>query len=183
MGATIRSEKLRAFWPILGTSLLLACADDGGTIEYKSGDYQFYTLAADDGCLDGALEALFMPEGPDSEHAFEYAIYVAGREELPATYDVDLREPFMGMTVTLTAAEDGTVRLRGSVMDEISLGAAYGDCVTTMTVDADFTPVTTSQLEGRARIDMSDARGDDGLCPVFDANPCEVTLTLVGDRE
>ena len=68
-------------------------------------------------------------------------------------------------------------------MDEISLGAAYGDCVTTMTVDADFTPVTTSQLEGRARIDMSDARGDDGLCPVFDANPCEVTLTLVGDRE
>ena len=161
-------------------AFVAGCAQVDTPVEHRAGDYQFYTLAVEDGCLDGAMEALFMPNGPEASHAFAYPVYVAGLEELPSTYPIDLREPFMGMTVTLTAGDDGTIKLRGSVMDDVSLGDIYGDCVSTMTVDADFTPLTSTELEGRAWIDISNPRGAEGLCPVFDADPCEVQLSLHG---
>lgn len=148
----------------------------------QAGDYAFQTRAVDDACLSGALELLFMPEGPATPHEFEYLIAIPAEEDLPATYDVDFREPFVGMTVTVESAEAGALAIRGSVMDAVELGRQYGDCVVTMTVDIDLAPTGAESLTGEARIDLSNPRGTEELCPVFDADPCRVTLEVAAAR-
>lgn len=165
---------------------LLACAGDANLEEVKDfqgGDFQFSTVIARDECLEGAMEALFMPEGPDEPHPFEYPIHVPSWDELPAAYDIDLREPFVGMPVTVEEGDAGTYAVRGSVMDEVLLDTAkYGDCVVTMTVDADLQPTGADTLDGEAHIAVSDPRGAEELCPVFSGDPCQVALALVAER-
>jgi hypothetical protein len=158
--------------------LLLACSHSPDPSAIVAGDYQFYTLAVDDACLDGAMEALFMPEGRDVRHPFEYLIYVPSPELTPVDYAVDFREPFVGMPVTVTATDDG-LAVRGSVMDAVRLNQGqYGDCDVTMTVDADLAPHDEGVLTGIATIAVSDPRGSEGRCPVLDADPCDVALTI-----
>lgn len=164
--------------------LLLAIAGCSGNQavpkDIEAGDYQFFTRAVEDTCLDGALEALFMPAGPDTPHAFEYPVYVPAVDETPLSYNVDFREPFVGMPVTVEATDLG-LAIRGSVMDAVLLNEGqYGDCVATMSVDADLWPA--DDLAGEATIDVSNPRGDDGRCPVFEADPCEVFLDLSAER-
>ena len=150
---------------------------------WQGGDFDFTTTATDDACLDGALEALFMPGGPESPQEFEYSIYLPAYDELPIDYDIDLRAPFVGMPVTVTGSTDGLLSANG-VMDEVALGVvSYGDCVVTMTATIDMTPTDSDTAEGYAIVAMSNPRGDDGRCPVYDADPCEVTLTLTANRQ
>lgn len=148
----------------------------------QPGDYAFKTRAVDDACLGGALELLFMPEGPETPHDFQFPIPIPAATALPATYDVDFRAPFVGMPVTVEAADAGALAVRGSVMDAVALGTAYGDCVVTMTVDIDLAPTSDTSLVGEARIDLSDPRGAEERCPVFDADPCRVTLDVAAER-
>jgi hypothetical protein len=170
--------------------LLILAIGCGGTeaekslgFSWSSGDFDFTTLAADDACHDGALEVLFMPEGPESPHDFEYPIYLPAFDELPTSYDIDLREPFVGMPVTVEAGEETGMLSASGVMEAVALGAvAYGDCVVTMNADIDMTPTSADTAEGEARIAISDARGEDGRCPVYEADPCMVRLTLTASR-
>lgn len=156
---------------------LLSCAPGADPGDIVVGDYDFYTVSVLDGCLDGALEALFMPEGREVAHAFSYPIYLPHPDECPLSYEVDFREPFVGMPVTVQATDTG-LEVRGSVMDSVLLGATYGDCAVTMSVDVDLAPVASGELSGTAYLDLSDPRGEDGLCPVFEADPCQVRLEL-----
>jgi hypothetical protein len=167
--------------------LALACggapADDAegdgeSTAVWEGGELDFVTRAVDDECLGGALEALFMPEGPNTPHPFLYPVYAPPYDALPSSYDVDFREPFIGMPVTVTEGDDGVLEIRGSVMDEVTMGFTWGDCVTTMAVDADLFPTGATTLVGEARISISDPRGEQERCPVFDQDPCTVTLDL-----
>ncbi len=151
--------------------------------ELTGGDYQFYTLAVSDGCLDGALEALFMPAGPATRHAFEYPVYLPSADELPISYSVDFREPFMGMDVTVDRLDDSTLDVDGSTMQAVALGGTSGDCVADMEADAEIWPVASDEVEGAAVIEVRDPRGDDELCPVFDADPCQVALTLAAELD
>ena len=168
--------------------LVAACgtadpAEERPDFAWQAGDFQFTTVGVDDKCLDGALEALFLPKGPGTTHDFEYLIHVPAYEDLPTSYDIDLRAPFIGMPVTVTEGDGGTLVLRGSVMDEVALGAAaYGDCVVTMTADADLLPTDPDSVQGEARITLEDPRGSDQRCPEFEASPCGVTLVLAARR-
>ncbi|MFT5686973.1 MAG: hypothetical protein ACI8RZ_007930 [Myxococcota bacterium] len=169
--------------------LLMLAIGCGKTDEEKSlgftwtgGDFDFTTTAADDDCLDGALEALFMPGGPESPQEFEYTIYLPGFDEVPVSYDIDLRAPFVGMPVTVDTGADGMLTASG-VIDAVALGVvAYGDCEVTMTAEIDMTPTSADDAEGEGRIAISDPRGEDGRCPVYDADPCLVRLTLTAAR-
>lgn len=165
-------------------ALFLGCGSDNSVSPtFAGGDFDFYTENVLDECLGVALEALFMPEGPATPHAFEYPIYVPSYEELPVSYDVDFRDPFVGMPVTVEDGGDGWFAIRGSVMEAVELDAVkYGDCVVTMTVDADLKPETDDEVAGQGRIDISDPRGSEDLCPVFDTDPCRVTLQLTAKR-
>lgn len=159
-------------------SLLTACGGSVQPSQVRPGDYQFYTVRAEDACLDGAMAALFMPGGRDARHPFEFPIPLPAWEDLPQSYEVDFRAPFLGMPVTVEGTDVG-FEIRGSVMDSVLLDeSSYGDCVTTMQVDADFEPETATLLYGVAQIDVSNPRGDEGRCPVFDEDPCRVTLEL-----
>lgn len=160
--------------------ILLACANEAN--ELKSGDYQFYTVDMEDACLDGALEALFMPQGRTTPQAFEYPVYVPSLDELPASYEISLREPFVGMPITVRKA-GRSLEFEGGVMDEVLLNEnLYGDCAATMVVDSTITPSTKTTGTGLATVEISDLRGDEGRCPAPDADPCTVTLELELER-
>ncbi len=169
--------------------LILGCGDksdpnEEASFTWSGGDFQFQTTDVGDECLGGALEALFMPDGPATPHDFEYLIYLPGYEELPMSYSVDLRAPFVEMPVTVDSEDSSTLQIRGSVMESVELGpTTYGDCVVTMTVDLDLTPVSADEAEGDATITISDPRGEDDLCPIFDETPCPVALDLVAVRD
>ena len=171
---------MRFLWISL---LTLGCSgteeEDGSSFSWTGGDFDFETVAVTDTCLSGALEILFMPEGPDVPHQFEYPIYLPTYEELPLTYAIDLREPFVGMEVTVREGEDGDLSIRDSVMDSVALGTGtYGDCVVTMAVDADITPTSTNSALADAQIEISDPRGEDERCPVLESDPCSVALSI-----
>ena len=69
------------------------------------------------------------------------------------------------------------------MIDSVLLGeVAYGDCVVTMTAEIDMVPSSEDSAEGQGRIAISDPRGDDGRCPVYDADPCMVMLDLIAER-
>jgi len=179
----------------LAASLVLAagCGRDDGVSDdddthgdpsdYVGGDFQFTTLAVEDGCLDGALEVLFMTEGPEVPKEWDYPTYLPSFDEMPTTYAIDLREPFVGIVVTVEEGGPDRMVVEDAVMDEVLLGEdRYGDCVVTMTCDVDLTVVGATRLEGSAAISISDPRGEDDRCPVFDASPCTMTLTLVAEK-
>ena len=165
--------------------LLLACASDNQVAStWEGGDFDFYTHNAMDECLGGALEALFMPEGVETPHKFEYPIYIPSYDELPTAYDIDLRDPFVGMPVEVEDGGDGWLFVRGSVMESVVLDEVkYGDCAVTMTADVDLLPRDADTVDGQARIDLSDPRGSEGLCPVFDGDPCRVALDIEALRQ
>ena len=172
--------------------LLAACSGDRAAekeaeealgFDWEGGEFDFTTWQVEDACLDGAMEALFMPDGPSVPQEFEYPVYIPSYSELPISYDIDLREPFVGMPVTIEDAGEGWMQARGSIREEVALGAAaYGDCVVTMTVDIDLLPVGPDSAECEARVAVSDARGDDGRCPVYESDPCLVTLAITAAR-
>ncbi len=166
--------------------LLLAC-DEGTTTDatLAAGDYQFWTTHADDGCLDGALEALFMPQGPSESHPFEDLIYIPATDELPLTYEVSFREPFVGMEVTAVDGGDGKVAFQDSLIEDVLLNdALYGDCAADMVVAGELTPDGTgSSGTGWATLDLQDAQGSEGRCPPLDNDPCRVELTLFAELQ
>jgi hypothetical protein len=153
----------------------------GSPADYTGGDFMITTVAVSDGCLDGALEVLFMPDGPATPNAWEYPTYLPPFADMPSTYAIDLREPFMGIVITVEDAGNYQMRVEDAVMEEVLLGEdRYGDCAVTMTCDVDLTVLGRNRVEGTTAIALSDPRGDDGRCPVFDQLPCTMTLTLTG---
>jgi hypothetical protein len=162
---------------------LVACASEepqeGGGFTWSGGEFDFQTTDADDACLGGALEVLFMPNGPETPQDFEYSIYLPSYDELPMSYAIDLREPFVGMEVTVREGPEGGLSIRDSIMESVELGVgSYGDCVVTMSVDADFIPNSATAVEGIAIIEISDPRGSEERCPVLDSDPCDVELNI-----
>ena len=157
---------------------------DTDVSDWTGGQFQFKTVGVEDNCLGGAFEVLFMPEGPAEPHDFEYLIYIPEYADLPELYTIDLRDPFVEMPVSVDAPDGTTYQIRGALMDAVELGSqAYGDCVATMTVDADIVPMSKDTAEGTASISISDPRGADGRCPVFDDEPCTVALSLEARRD
>jgi len=141
-----------------------------------------YTTEVDDGCLSGALRAMFMPEDLNEPSKFEHLIYLPDYEELPFTQTIDLRAPFLEMPITITEGTGGVLQARGSVMESVALGGNFGDCVATMAVDVDLTPIDEDTAQGTARIGMTNVRGDE-VCPVMDDEDCLVVLTLEALRD
>ena len=164
-----------------------AAGDDdvtqGSPADYVGGDFMITTVAVDDGCLDGALEVLFMPDGPATPNMWEYPTYLPPFEDMPSTYPIDLREPFMGIVITVEDVGNFQMRVQDAVMEEVLLGEdRYGDCVVTMTCDVDLTVLAPSYVTGSTAIAISDPRGEDDRCPVFDALPCTMTLELTAEK-
>ena len=158
--------------------LLYACSSDS---QPEDGDYsyglehQVTTHQVDDACFDGAMTLLFMPNGEDSPQNFQYPVYIPTLEELPLTYEISLREPFVGMTLTATSGEDGAIVIGDGRMEEVALG--FGECKATMDVQGDIIPNATG-FDVTATVTISDLRGDETGCPVPLTDPCQVVLYM-----
>ena len=123
--------------PFLFAAALVACNPSGSAEDFTSGDFQLTTQDVDDGCLDGGMEALFMPEGTPND--FANAIYLPAEDELPATYDVDIQDPFNDMEVTVTG-DDDTRTVTGAENNGVEFDAdAYPGCLIDNSIDVDLT--------------------------------------------
>ena len=162
--------------------LLLACSqtapDTLGEMETFYGkNHQITTYEVDDQCFDGAMTLLFMPDGEASPQQFQFPVYIPSMDELPKTYEISLREPFVGMVITATDAGNGTIAIGDGLMEEVALGATFGECKATMDVEALIVP-GDAVFDVAATVTMSELRGDEQGCPVPLSEICQVTLYM-----
>ena len=96
--------------------LLLSCSekeiDTASPLdEFYGTDHQITTVAVEDDCFDGAMALLFMPQGEDVPQEFQYPVYIPTIDELPKTYEISLREPFVGMQITASDGGQGQIAI------------------------------------------------------------------------
>jgi hypothetical protein len=158
----------------------LACSngvDEGAP--FDAGEYEVSTVAMVDGCLDGALEALFMPNGRDTPQVFEFPIYLPGQDELPMTYDISLRAPFVGVEVTVSDGGEGVLDGVTGSIDEVLLNEPlYGDCGADMQGTVVLSPDSSASGTGLVELTLANFEGSEERCPTLDADPCPVQLDL-----
>jgi hypothetical protein len=183
---------------IFGASLaLLACdassdssdtgstASTGGT-SFAAGNFQLTTTEANDACLGGGLEILFMPNGANSPYDLANVTEFPAASDLPKTYNITLQAPFSEMEVTVSkGASDNMMQIRNSKQTGVKVDEAnYGDCTVDMDIDADITIVDSDNLNVAATISVTNWQGgNDMKCPMAQSDPCEVKLTMTGKRQ
>ncbi len=158
--------------------LVAACEPSTPASDFTSGDFQFRTLAVSDGCLDGAMNVLFMPEGEPAD--FPDPIYLPGVDDLPATYEIDLPDPFSEMTVTVTG--DGeSLHVEGAENTGVEFDAdTYPGCLVDTIIDVALVIDSADTAHGTAVLTTSNFDGES--CPEPDDDPCDVVATLEADR-
>jgi len=165
---------------IAAVSLLAGCPPATTATPFASGDFSFQTTGVVDGCFDGGFDLLFMPEGPTVPNDFGSTIYVPAVDELPSTYNISLSDPFKSTDVTVTGADD-TRTIAGALNIDVELDpTAYPGCLVDMSIDVDLTIVDADNVQGTAVLNTSSF--DEGSCPVVTADPCNITLDIVGVR-
>lgn len=161
-------------------ALMFACDPSESTDEFTTGDFEFETVAVDDACFDGGFAVLFMPDGPDTPSEFGAEITVPAEADLPASYTVNLADPFNDMDVEVTGSGN-TRTIRGAQNIGVELDAdAYPGCLVDMSIDVDLTISNADEVAGTAVLNTSSF--DEANCPVVDSDPCAITLDIVGTR-
>jgi hypothetical protein len=165
--------------PALLAVLLVACNPSGGGADFASGNFQLTTQDVNDGCLDGGMEVLFMPEGTPND--FASTIYIPALDELPATYNVDIQDPFNDMEVTVTGDAD-TRTVTGAENNGVEFDAdTYPGCLIDNSIDVDLTIDSADDMHGTATLHANSF--DEGSCPVVTDDPCDIVLTLTATRQ
>lgn len=159
----------------------LACTPTGGTGEdFVGGDFDVETTGVDDDCYDGSFEVIFLPDGGTSTNPWGQPVYLPGFAELPATYQVELPDPFEPTEVTVTGDADHRV-VTGAPNDQIALDAEqWPGCLVDMSIDVDLLIVSADEVQGTATLHT--ASFDEASCPAVQADPCDITLDLRGTR-
>lgn len=170
--------------------LSLACVP-ADTTDFEGGEFQLTTLAVDEplgadpddgtqrSCYDGAMTTVFMPEGTPND--FAAATYIPSWDELPATYSVELQDPFAEMAVTVDAGDDeGQMVITGAQQTGVLINEdLWADCEGDLSVDVDVTVVDGDTIDATATMRTVNVTGD--TCPAL-TDPCDIVLTLSGTR-
>jgi hypothetical protein len=177
--------------PMTRTSVLLLalCACDpkngdtaAGADDFTAGSFVFTSTAVQDGCLDGAFETLFLPEGTGTTSDWQYPVELPAWADLPATYTVQLQEPFGDVEVTVTEGGAGAMRVDGASLVGVEFDADnYPGCLVDMGVGVDIVIDSADAVHGTATMNTSNVTGDS--CPVFAADPCDLVLDFTGARQ
>lgn len=158
---------------------LLGCNPSGGLANFEGGNFNFQTIDVADGCIDGAFDTLFMPEGTAND--FGAPIYVPGLDELPLTYDVDLAAPFSTMSVEVTGDTE-TRTIAGAQSTDIEYDADNNPgCLIDALIDVDLIIDDGDSVHGTATLELGSF--DEAACPIVtNTAGCDVVLTLTGTR-
>lgn len=158
----------------------LACTTDDAE-DFTGGDFQITTTAVDDGCYDGAINTVFLPDGDDSTNDWANPTYLPGWDELPATYTIALQDPFSDMEVTMVDGGAQNLVVDGASQTAVELDAdQYPGCTADMSIYVDITVVSAGEISATATLTTSNTQGD--TCPTITSDPCDITLDLVGAR-
>jgi len=177
-------------WTLITLSLLLPFAllgcpagddADDTAAAFEGGDFEFSTHAVDDGCLSGAAEAIYMPQGPSVPELWEDPIELPAFEDLPATYTIQLPDPLDSLQITVTAGGAGEFVVEGAHLEDTLFDEdTYPDCTVDSDVDSVLTVQTNDHLTGTITLQNTDYQGDS--CPVVEGDPCSVVLDVQADR-
>jgi hypothetical protein len=146
------------------------------------GDFQLTVHSVDDGCIDGGMDLLFMPEGGGQPYDLKNVTYIPGFGELPLTYQVKLQAPFEAMDVTMTDAGGNLMTIRDAAQPGVLLRVSgTEDCSVDLSLDADMTITGQDSLDGLVTVTVSNATSPTMSCSVFPEG-CRVVLDLKGAR-
>lgn len=156
--------------------------DDDAADEFEAGQFTFSTHAVDDGCLGGAAEAIYMPEGPGVPRVWEDPIELPSFDSLPTTYTIQLPDPLDSMEITVEAGatEGQFVMNSGELNDTLFDEDNYPNCTVDSAVSSVLNVQTNDHLSGTVTLENTDYQGD--TCPVPDGDPCTVVLDIQADR-
>lgn len=165
---------------LLLPALIVACDPSDDLNDFTTGDFAFQTVGVDDGCFDGGFDVLFQPDGPRIPNDFGSEITVPAEDELPASYTIDLADPFNDMAVTVVG-EGNRRTITGAPNTDVELDEdAYPGCLVDMAIDVDLTISSVDQVSGTATLRTSGF--DEPNCPVVTSDPCTIILDILGER-
>ena len=175
-------------YTLLFVAPLFACtADKSDTAdtplsdtEFQGGNFQFTNSSVDDQCLDGAFSVLFLPDGTD--HNWEYPVELPSDSATPATYDIQLQDPFSVMEVTVeSGSSSGSFIIANAVQQGVLFNEdSYPDCTVDLSIDATITATDSNNITGQGTLSVIEYTGD--TCPPFASSPCSILLDFYGSR-
>ncbi len=182
---TVKQSWLLSLIALLCGAVLVGCPaaddDDDASGEFEAGMFEFSTVGVTDGCIGGAAEALYMPDGPSVPVVWEDAIELPAFSELPKTYTIPLPDPFHDMEITIDSPGEDQFVMEGAENNDVYLDEdQYGDCLTDNDISAVLTLQDNDTITGTSTLSVTNVRGDN--CPQFDADPCEVVLDIEAAR-
>ncbi|MFT5432410.1 MAG: hypothetical protein ACI9OJ_003109 [Myxococcota bacterium] len=190
MSVTPSSVPALAPW-VVSIAFLVGCsastettaAPDAGSSHFAGGEFQLQVERVDDGCLDGSLAVVFMPNGTQSAYPLANPTWIPGAEDVPTTYVMKLNAPFQDMSMTMEAGQGDQFVVKDAPQNAVPLNlAAASDCVVDMVFDATVDLVSSDSIAMSVRVTMTDFRSESEACPAPSAPACAVTLDLTGTR-
>jgi len=171
----------------LGAILFTACSKDTGVdtanfsiSDFSGGTFQVTTIAVADGCMDGAFDLIFMPEGSETPSDWSTTTEFPAFENLPSTYEIALQEPFSSMEVTVSESATG-LRVGDAAQSGVELDEeTWPGCMVDMSIEADLMVQSDTQMMGSATLTTSSF--DEDNCPAISSEPCEIVLDLTISR-
>ena len=184
-----------AHWLMFAAALMFGACDDGDSDDggdngggeggsaaasgFEGGTFKVTTQSVDDGCFDGAMNTIVLPDGTPRDLPAPVVIpdysALAG-----ATLDIDFNDPFQDVTgVAIEAAGENGLQTTGAGFDQtgVDISGDGGDCLADMKVTAQLVSNGTDGFTGTATLTISAATGAD--CPAFQQGPpCAVATTL-----
>lgn len=170
---------------LAGSALLIGCPvddDDDASGDFEAGMFEFSTVGVTDGCIGGAAEALYMPDGPSVPVVWEDVIELPAFDELPKTYSIPLPDPFHDMEITIDSPGADQFEMTGAENNDVYLDEdQYGDCMTDNDISALLTVQDADTITGTSTLSVTNVRGDN--CPQFETDPCDVVLDIEAVRQ
>ena len=157
--------------------------DDSGSFsleDFTGGTFQVTTQAVSDGCMDGAFDLIFMPEGAETASDWGTTTEFPAYDALPSTYEISLQEPFAAMEVTVSESAMG-LSVGEAAQTGVELdGDTWPGCLVDMSITADLMVHSDDHLMGSATLTTSSF--DEENCPAVTTEPCEILLDLHANR-
>ncbi len=176
--------------------ILTGCGDDptsepygpsgtdgtGAVTNFAGGEFQLRVDAVVDTCLDGGLSLVFMPDGEETPYTLQYPTYLPGYDELPSTYTMKLAVPFQDMQLTMERQGAGMAASDAPQSDVLLSLPGSADCRADMLIGAVVTVASAESVTLEAAVEMIAFSSPTDTCPAVDAVPCQVTLSMTGER-
>ena len=150
-------------------------------VDFTGGMFQLSVLSVDDGCLDGSLQLMFMPDGNLEPYSLAFPTEFPSAVALPSSFRVQLKEPFSTLEMELVGVQGDMLEVAEATQANVLLGVpGSGACSADLGFLADITVSSNDTLLLRTRVTLDGFLHPD--CPTVQETPCEVILEMRGDR-